>query len=310
MIGLSKPGTIKSRLLEGQAVTIAAGYLFNGGIILCADTQETVGVSKTQTPKLVLEPRGLEGTDSSDDLMIVMAGAGDGPLIDKLIERAWGDASVATSFKEACSLVQLSIEETYRHYLGLFHPGQMPYSDVVYGVKMLGESKLFRATGPIVNERTEHSSVGTGYYLADFIASRMYKKQLSGPQVAILAAYILFQCKEHVDGCGGDSHIAALYNTGLSKRLDPFDVHFFSEEVEHVDSVICELLLSAPDYSLADGDYAAKLTRIVDNLAEMRVKGREFRGKIDLLMAGLRKHLNSVDDETMPSTSQTLTDQQ
>jgi hypothetical protein len=41
---------------ERYIVTIAAGFYINGGIVLCADTQETVGIAKTWTPKLIVEP--------------------------------------------------------------------------------------------------------------------------------------------------------------------------------------------------------------------------------------------------------------
>ena len=56
---------------ERRAVTIAVGYYFNGGIILAADTQETVGTHKTWTPKLIVEPREIIGKDSIDDLMLI-----------------------------------------------------------------------------------------------------------------------------------------------------------------------------------------------------------------------------------------------
>ena len=75
------------RLPRRKAVTIAAGFRFNGGVILCADTQEVIAHSKTSVPKLRLEPTMI-AKDSPDDLMIAMAGAGNGPFIDKLIERA------------------------------------------------------------------------------------------------------------------------------------------------------------------------------------------------------------------------------
>src|SRR5260370_31797210 len=95
------------RLPKRRAVTIVAGFRFNTGIILCADTQETIqNYSKTWTPKLVVKPHPWTGTDSPDDLMVAFAGAGDGPFIDKVTERAWEDVQTATSFDEACSEIE------------------------------------------------------------------------------------------------------------------------------------------------------------------------------------------------------------
>jgi len=108
-------------------VTIAAGFYFNGGIILCADTQETIEHSKTWTPKLRLEPAAMRGKDSPDDLMLAIAEAGDGPFIDKLTERAWESIFEAKSFDEACSSVEETIKSTHEEYGRIFQPGYLPF---------------------------------------------------------------------------------------------------------------------------------------------------------------------------------------
>ena len=129
-------------------MTIAAGFAFNGGVILCADTQETIGSAKRWVPKLLLEPVRMDGLDGVDDLMIAMAGAGDGPFMDKIVERAWDDSQSAQSFGDACRLIERSIEATYTHYGTIFQPGYIPMTEIVYGVKMQGQSKLYTAIGP------------------------------------------------------------------------------------------------------------------------------------------------------------------
>jgi hypothetical protein len=52
--------------------------------------------------------------------------------------------------------------------------------------------------------------------ITDFLAARMKPTMLDLHQCVILAAYILFQAKEHVDGCGGESQIAVLRHKGKS----------------------------------------------------------------------------------------------
>ena len=52
--------------------------------------------------------------------------------------------------------------------------------ELIYGVKMHGDSKLFSSQGPIVNEKRSYGSVGAGYYMADFLATiRDYRRILS-----------------------------------------------------------------------------------------------------------------------------------
>src|SRR5580692_11038029 len=111
------------RLLERRAVTIIAGFKITDGVVLCADTQETVGgISKRNVPKLRFEPTGLRykfdklrsGADP-DDLAVAFCGATDnGPYLDMLVDEAWESAKGATSFADACSLIKQSIKDTYR----------------------------------------------------------------------------------------------------------------------------------------------------------------------------------------------------
>jgi hypothetical protein len=109
-------------------------------------------------PKLIIEPIDLIGKDLHDDLMIAVAGAGDSAFIDKIVERAWRDAQKSSSFDQACTAIEDSIKATYQEFGLTFQPGYMPNGELVYGVKMQGQSKLFLAHGPIVNESRGYSS--------------------------------------------------------------------------------------------------------------------------------------------------------
>ncbi len=69
-----------------EALTICAGFKFNYGIVLCADSQETVGDMKFDAPKLVIRPTV---GDPDDELRMMFAGAGDAAFIDNLVDRIW-----------------------------------------------------------------------------------------------------------------------------------------------------------------------------------------------------------------------------
>ena len=162
-----------------------------------------------------------------------------------------GGASSATSLTEACLNVETSIKETHEEYGRIFQAGYLPEAELIYGVKMHGDSKLFSSQGPIVNEKRSYGSVGAGYHMADFLASRMHQRYIPSSNAIMLAAYVLFQCKEHVDGCGGESHIVALNETGDSRFVDPWRVDFATDQLRGYDGLISRLLLSAPDYSFS-----------------------------------------------------------
>ncbi len=95
------PNQRPERLPERRAVTIIAGFKGYDGVILCADTQETVQGFKRKVPKLRVEPEKGGG-----DLAVAFCGAGHGPFIDKVVERAWKDAQIAGSLDDACAEIE------------------------------------------------------------------------------------------------------------------------------------------------------------------------------------------------------------
>ena len=241
-------------------VTIVAGFKSYEGIVLCADTQETVNnMSKRNVPKLIFQPSDHLGQSkalSEDDLAVAFCGAADnGPFVDKLVENAWEDAQAGTSLDEVCDLIERSIKKTYKEFNHIFQTGYAPSADLIYGVKMFGDSKLFSATGPIVVEKEEHYSGGAGYYLSDFLAGRMYHSGMTLRQCVILGAYILFQTKDHVEGCGGDSQIAVLRNFGVSGKVDWRSIEAIDKMVRWEDKELGRLILYAADLEVSKEDF-------------------------------------------------------
>ncbi len=78
--------TLGDNFWENDAVTMCAGFKSTYGVVLCADSQETVGVMKFAAPKLVILP---SIGNADDQVRMVFAGAGNGPFIDKLVEKMW-----------------------------------------------------------------------------------------------------------------------------------------------------------------------------------------------------------------------------
>jgi hypothetical protein len=263
------------RLPRRIGVTIAAGFRFHGGLALCADTQETVAQAKTWTPKLRLEPQGSWGGDKPDDLMLAITGAGDGPFIDKLTERIWEKIFSSQTLSGACYAAELAIKETYKEFGEIFQPGYLPNADLVFGVKILGNSRLFVANGPIVTEKSKFGIVGAGYYMADFLLGKLHHNMLSGTQAVLLAAYVLFECKEHVDGCGGDSHVAILSDQGRSDLIDLWHVNALTEKLNAVDISLSSLLLTTLDCSLPEEEHKRALEILRTHLINVRAEAQK-----------------------------------
>lgn len=138
------------RLPKRQGVTIIAGFKCYEGVVVCADTLETMEHSKRHVQKLRFLPD--EGiSQNPDELAVVFCGSGYGPFIDKLIDEAWQKVWDAGSLADACTTIEESIKATYEEYGRICQPGERPTVELIYGVKMDRESRLFTASGPFVH---------------------------------------------------------------------------------------------------------------------------------------------------------------
>ena len=257
-------------------MTIIAGFKTEEGVVLCADTQETVGhISKRNVPKLRFEPRdnplfGVHG-HNSDEVAAAFCGAGNnGSFIDKLVDNAWEAAQGCTSLDEVCSEIEASIKVTYAEFGGIYQTGYCPEAELIYGVKMSSHTKLFSALGPVLTLRIEYSSVGVCYYLADFLKQKMYNPYLTLHQCVILAAYVLSQAKEHVEGCGGESHIAVLRNDGVSGRVASDRIDAITKVLALIDDAVSSVLLDAANLEHDDAAFRKKLQLSLDVVAAIR----------------------------------------
>lgn len=230
-------------------MTIIAGFRCHDGVVVCADTQETVDFSKRNVKKVRVEPWFMHSpTLFGNSVAITVCGAGEGPFIDHLSSRAWNAAKSSESLDEACCQIETAIKNAYQEYGSIFQQGYCPLVELIYGVKYGQESRLFSAHGPVINEVEEYCTGGIGSYMADYLASRMFTAGLSLHQCVILAAYILLQAKEHVVGCGGDSHIAILRHDGSSGLVDRSRVEAITKLLDAVDRQLGDVLLASADF--------------------------------------------------------------
>jgi hypothetical protein len=158
----------------------------------------------------------------------------------------------------------------YREFGKIYQPGFCPQVELIYGIKMKGNCKLFSAVGPVVNEKDEYYSAGQGYYMADFLARRMHKSHLTIHQCVIIAAYTLFQAKEHVDGCGGDSQIAVLRDDGPSGLLNFQVIEAMTKNLEMADIDLGHLLLAGANIAVTDEKWQEEAAHAIDMLGVYR----------------------------------------
>jgi len=280
-------------------LTIIAGLKSKDGIVICADTQETFGVTKKDVPKLIFQPSEYsEG--STDDVAAAFCGAGDGPFIEKLIDNAWRDSLGAESLETFCNRIEDSIKSTYADFGAIFQTGHCPSVDLIYGTKMGGRSKLFHAYGPIVIEKDVYVTAGNGSYIGDYIAGRTTSdRSIPLDRAVTLAVYILEEAKKNVEGCGGESHVAILRNNGASGRVGTRQIDTIAETLNMIDRKLGLFLLKTADLSVSDEDFKKgheSLVKIVTTLRDIR------RTKLERDIAGWNVGMEALAGGKLPKT--------
>ena len=258
-------------------MTIIAGFKCIDGIVICADTQETLGTAKRDVPKLRFEPSDplTEQEENHSNLAAVFCGAGDGPFIDKLVTDAWTASKEEKTLTAVCLAIECSIKAQYKEFGQIYQQGECPEVQLIFGVKMDSQSRLFTAMGPVVNERFGFDSGGIGHYMADFLSSKLHHSQMTTMQCAILAAYILFEAKAHVDGCGGDSQIALLRNNNSSGTVDWARIGKITELVQVADDTASEILLAIANADDTDAKMVEEIEFRLGLMYQLRTSIRE-----------------------------------
>jgi hypothetical protein len=196
------------RLPRSKYVTIAVGFYRGDGLVLCADTQETISGFKRNVPKIVFRPHVIPvGTPCA-----VFAGAGDGPLIDHVIDKLWDKMAANTgSMVRMLDAMEGELGRIYKTLIPCYHPGYMPDAQLLVGVFCPPDQlQLVEVSGPVLTRNVISRAIGCGDTLSSYIEERLSNPKAGLSDVIQVAVYIVDQAKRHVDGCGGETHVATL----------------------------------------------------------------------------------------------------
>lgn len=267
----------RERPPKRPAVTIIAGFKCLDGIVICADTEETIGnISKRSVPKLRFEPEtptrpsGVLGRIGGDVAVAFCGSSDNGAFVDKIVDSAWEKAKQTDNLNSACDVIEQSITDTYRDFGQIYQAGYCPSAELIYGVKANRATRLFYASGPVINEKETYSTGGVGYYMADFLAERMYGRYMNLRQCVILAAYVLLEAKEHVYGCGGESHIAILREDGVSGRVASYRIDTMTKLLKEADEKFGHLIIRGADTEENDEEFAEVIKIMTESFSDLR----------------------------------------
>jgi 20S proteasome alpha/beta subunit len=187
-------------------MTIAAGFMCLDGVILSADTQETIpGYTKNKTEKIRDYSEGdfcIGITGSSDDSNLLKT------IMQLLEDEVMGEWTArymvyADKAKEIMERVFLQFVNT--HVL-IFPYNERPSLELLIAMREHHNHYLYKASGTTVREiKADADVVGSGQLLARSFIEKFYSPFMALDDMMIVAAYVMYEAKKYIDGCDGNT---------------------------------------------------------------------------------------------------------
>ena len=276
----SKPYLVVPRVLKPKPkwlpkrkfMTIAAGFVCRDGIVLCADSQESVGDYKWPVKKLVI-PKIMVGKTR-----LMIAGAGFGPAIDtatqKIISRV---GTSQLNYEETLRAIEGVLREIHERDLA-FYPTRsqedVQFQLLIAFTSTEGYGGLFSTTGSLVKRVETFEVIGSGM-VTNFFAHSLYRKTswdspiLSLSEGKVLAAYLIHLAKLQLSSIGGRSQIAAIDDDGEIQVAD-WDVPNWERFFSEFQWLSGNVMLDCADPSSSEEDFISRLDVFVSAMKAMK----------------------------------------
>lgn len=254
--------------LKGDTVTIAAGILYRGGVLLCADTE-----GQTDSNKGLLSKVGFVkcqyGTIAS-----AMAGNVDyASTAIQRIERKF-EQGECRSIDEVAEFLRHSYEQNiFQHPLYQSYPDSFKYS-LLLAICFTGDPtvRLYVTNEGTIRETKTYRCEGIGRDVGHSVIMNLYRPEMGEDRAIALASYTLAKVKRSVPGCGGPSLVVCVTPDGPDLKT--------SEVISHIENVCGWFDQSSSEFLLAhtcgsDADFEELLSGLVNTARKIRSLWRE-----------------------------------
>lgn len=224
-------------------MTIAIGILAEDGLVVAADTEESDGYLKTAESKIrkssQLDVTGSVGgsgvaSRAKRTAASAIAGAGTSGYIDSVTPSLWGPCLAHSKASDETFMNEIGgrVAAYYREHVipfASYPSNERPEFELLLAVTHRGappqdRHRVFVTDRTTIRRCSPYAAIGVGGMFAQMLLKRLYPNvRLDTGAAAALAAYIAFQVKESVPGCGKYTEIVALHN-GASSYVPWVDV--------------------------------------------------------------------------------------
>ena len=231
-----RPTPIQRRQVRAS-MTIAAGFRYEDGILLCADREVTEGVSKFSESKIF-------GERVSPDVSLAFALSGGMDYAEMAIQEitAVVKSSRLSSHVTIWGAIKDTLHTTYSESIAVLPElQQQDYQfNLLVAVWAEGTLKLYGTENTAVKEVSQFRCIGAGKELAKYLLSSggtSGSTQMPRKNAEIVALRTLKHVKDCVSGCGKETDILVLDSSGEITRNTERNYYFELKMVDLYDDV-------------------------------------------------------------------------
>jgi 20S proteasome alpha/beta subunit len=254
-------------------VTIAIGLLAKDGIVVAADTQ--TGITeylKMSQGKVALGSRLAGGKVRP---AIAVAGAGNSAYFEALWQSEVAHFhSLEPKFDFEIDQFEQGLrqrlEEFYTKHVipfALYSAAERPDLSLIIATQNAGgKRRLWYTEKNLLIPSMHHGAIGIGAMYARILLGKTWAHYLDLGAALLLAAYVVYHTKQHVDGCGEDTTMAYL-GKDATWVIDPA----VTEEIDRIYKEHVQFESEALHYAIlarhgSEKEIAGKLSRIRERL--------------------------------------------
>jgi hypothetical protein len=264
-------------------VTIAAGFNFQDGVLICADTKHSASFT--------LDASKIFAREHANGVATVFAYAGTMRYCRMAIQSFESAISALKPRNTSLSRILDCIKKELRdlHKNNLYpHPGFGTGSPSISFIAAVWSPKdgllSLSIEDASVMEFPGYDCLGSGDYLGHYLVRSRYKnasKPLSLEKVTLIAAQMLMSIKGYDEDCGGDSELVVLSKNGKLSPVRILNITKGEHYSKHFYKAVDLLYFALSDPRTTDEQMAAHLHAFQCNLKSIRRVGKEIQDVID-----------------------------
>lgn len=220
------------RLQKRRAMTVAASFRFDGGILLCADTKISTYI-KTNESKIFASEYS-EGAFYS----AICVACNNFDLAKGAVrecEEALANVDIGIA---AIASVRDQIQDVltkFYHLHVLPRPADESDFELLIGILLNQRPQLYYSSRTeVLNEVSSYRCIGSGAYLANYLIGRCGPyDSLSRDEIGLMASYVLERVKDHDEAVGGEIEFFIIQPHEIGPYVPPpYPSDSFPENIE------------------------------------------------------------------------------